>query len=687
MLSWEFYSEGLEVDDRFVHNQNDLNRLFRSLNLSLDDPNRVADVLTEMSNEYWGVERERTNSLTEQEWSDAQEKTLLLRSMLQEIRGLRFHRHRVDAANIIDEVDRRLRDPSNSRRVDPIPMCLPYTGPLADDYASRWPAGRRELSEMMATRYSGDPVPLPPPFQHPPLSSIPQERVLPAENTGLSYWVEQPRDGLHWMRLLQLKAKENPGHPIPEYLDNPAESFLNYPDHFPLIDGPVPEVTPWREEDIRKPIVYDSRKGTGRYMKRESEDSYLYKFVHLVQNVLLQPEVAMKYTIILRATRGRYLDPGPDNIWDEPAPTSTEVQQLLNWFATGFPTVVIERNGNSNLSGTHNRWLTPDRIHLSGEQFDLIERGQRENKPIAHRFYRMYCALFHEMGHYLNTHINAPLHKNFLTPRKLRWYIQPRGVVENPTHPRFYMLFPHTGEIGQIIEMLVFGHKINILTMYPNAGITVHVRGSTSGPYGESRAQITIPHEVLEYMFFARVPLRMDGHALRQLIRGLEITKQEAQSGLSREVLLGSSRIDPDAIAAGQEIPSGYGGYRYRRAIRRLQKDLLEMAYGIEESPLAQVSEEYYGGNEIFEENPYGMEDKWEVLWNLFIFLCCLPIIYLIGLPVGAACGLSVYCGVSTLEGGKLLRGWWRWYIRYEHDMIPKVGSDNESGGWGAARA
>ncbi|CUS13147.1 unnamed protein product [Tuber aestivum] len=173
----------------------------------------------------------------------------------------------------------------------------------------------------------------------------------------------------------------------------------------------------------------------------------------------------------------------------------------MNWFATGFPTVVISRNGDRHLSGTHHRWLSPDRIELSGEQFDLIERGQRENKPIAHRFYRMYCTLFHEIGHYLNTNINGPLNQNFLTPRKLRWYIQPRRDAEDPTHPRFYMLFPHTGEIGQIIEMLVFGHKINILTIDPNAGITVHIQGSTSGPYGEDRAQITVPHEVLEYMF------------------------------------------------------------------------------------------------------------------------------------------------------------------------------------------
>ena len=668
MSAWEVYSDGPEVDNRFVRNQEELNELFRSLNLSFDDPNRIVDVLTKMLDDYWGVERQPDSHLTEREWSDAQEQMSLLCSLLVEIRGLPFHRHRVDAANIIDEVDGRLSGASYPLKIDPNPMCLSYTGPPACGYDWRRRAGSQELLNMMATRQAGDPVDVSSSSQSPQLSFIRQERVLPAENIGLSYWVEQPRDGLHWMRLLQLKAMENPGPPIPEYLDNPTEPLLSYPDHFPLLDGPVPEVALWREEDIRRPVVYDSRKGTGRYMKRESDDSYLYKFVCLVQDVLLQPEVAMKYTIILRATRGRYLDPGPDNIWDEPAPTSTEVQQLLNWFATGFPTVVIARNGDTYLAGVHNRWLTPERIELSGEEFDLIEQSQRENKPIAHRFYTMYCTLFHEMGHYLNTHINAPLHQDFLTPRKLRWYIQPSGTLEDPTHPGFNRLVPHIGEMGQIIEMLIFGHKVNVLTIDPDAGTTVHVRGSTSGPYGDDRAQITVPHEILEYMYCARVPLRMDGQALRELIRGLEITKEEEQNGLTREVLLRNSRVDPDAIAAGQEIPGGYGGYRYRRAIRRLQKDLLEMAYGIEESSLVQLNEEDYCSDETLKENPYDVEDTWGALWNWFIFLCSLLLIGLVGLPIGAACGLVIYCGVSTLEGAKLLRGWWRWYTRYEHN-------------------
>ncbi|KAG0643640.1 hypothetical protein HOY80DRAFT_1087791 [Tuber brumale] len=661
MSDWEVHLDGPEVDSRFVRNQEDLNELFRSLDLSFDDPNRIADVLEEMLDEYWGVEQQP-------ELDSPQEQALLLLSLIEEIRGLQFHRHRVDAANIIDEVNRRLSDPTDLNGIDPNPMDLPYTGALAHGHnPGNLMVEGEKLLDMMATRHAGDPVPLPPSPQSPLLPPIPQARALLVENIGLSHWVEQPRDGLHWMRLLQLKAVENPGPPIPEYLDNPTEPLLNYPYNFPLVDGPVPEVTPWREEDLRRPEVYDLRKGFGRYTERENENSYLYKFVCLVQNVLLQPEVAMKYTIILRATRDRYLDPGPDNIWDEPAPTPTEVRQLLNWFATGFPLVLIVRNGDRDLAGAHDRPLTPERIELSGEQFDLIEQGQRENKPIAHRFYLMYCTLFHEMGHYLNTHINAPLHNHYLTPRKLRWYIKPKGVLEDPTHPEFQMLLPHIGEIGEIIEMLIFGHKVNILTLHPSEGLTVHVRGSTSGPYGDGRAQITLPHEILEYMFCARVPLRMDGQALRELIRGLEITKQEEESALSREVLLRNSRIDPDAFAAGQEIPGGYGGHRYRRAIRRLQKDLLEMAYGVEEDSLTQESEGYYGANEMFEENPYHIKEKWEVLWNLSIFLCSLPLIYLIGLPVGTACGLSVYCGVSTLEGGRLLRGWWRWYTRYEH--------------------
>ncbi|KAG0135914.1 hypothetical protein HOY82DRAFT_536553 [Tuber indicum] len=673
MSGWEVYFGGPEVGSHFVSRQEALNELFRNLNLSFDDPNRIANVLEEMSDDYWGVEQELDNPLTEQEWLDPQEQALLLRSLLEEIRGLPFHRHRVDAANIIDEVDYRLGDPTNPNRVDPNPMGLPYTGPLGHGHDLGNPVEEQNLLDVMATRHAGDPAPFPQSPRAPLLSSVPQARVLPAENIRLSRWVEQPRDGLHWMRLLWLKAVENPGPPIPEYLDNPTEPLLNYPYNFPLTDGPVPEVALWREEDLRRPEVYDLRTGIGRYIERENEDSYLYKFVSLVQNVLLQPEIAMKYTIVLRATRDRYLDPGPDNTWEEPAPTPTEVQLLLNWFATGFPTVVIMRNGVYHMTGSHPRWVTPDRIELSGEQFDLIEQNQRENKPIAHIFYWMYCTLFHEMGHYLNTHINAPFRPDYLTPRKLRWYIQPRGFLEDPIHPEFQMLFPHTGEMGQIIEMLVFGHKVNIPAMYPDAGLTVHVRGSTPGPYGDTRALITIPHEILGYMFCARVPLRMDGQALRELIRGLEISKQEEGSRFSREVLLRNLSIDPDAFVPGQEIPGGYGGHRYRRAIQRLQKDLLEMAYGIEEVP-PQVVEGYYGTNEIFEENPYHMEGKWEILWNLFIFLCSLPLIYLIGLPVGAACGFSVYCGVSTLEGGKLLRGWWRWYTNYEHNTRGGVG-------------
>ncbi|RPB01068.1 hypothetical protein L873DRAFT_1842722 [Choiromyces venosus 120613-1] len=666
-MSWDKCSGGPEVEDRFVRNQQELNQLFRSLNISFDDPNRIADVLTQMTNDYWGTAQHVDSNLGEREWTNAQEQTLILRSLIKEVSGLPLHRHRMDAAMIIKEVSHRLVDPLNPLRVESNPMFTPYPGPVAEDAEHRKLVEEDELVNLRATREIGDELTLPPDARDPPLSSIPQDHALPLENISLSYWVQQPRDGLHWMRLLQQKARENPGPPVPEYLDNPADLLLHLPDHFPLIDGPVPEVTLWREEDIRRPEVYDSRKEVGGYTSRENDDSYLFKFACLVQDVLLQPEVAMKYTIILRATRGRYLDTGPDEIWNESAPTSTEVEQLMHFFATGFPLIVLTRFNEPLLSGTHDRWTAPDRIQLSGEQFDLIEQAQRENKPVGHGFYRMYCTIFHEMGHYLNTHINAPFHQDFLTPRKLRLYLQPRRDMENPAHPRFYRLFPHTGEMGELIEMLIFGHKVNITTRDPDAGMTVNVRGSTPGPYDDTRAQITIPHEILEYMFCARVPLRLDGQALRELIRGLELTKLEERGALlPSERLLRNSRIDPDAFSARQDIPGGFGGYRYRRAIRRLQQDLLEMAYGIEFTSPAQISEEYWERNKVVEENPYDVENKWGLLWNWFIFLCSLPVIYLVGLPVGSACGLVVYCGISSLEGAKLLRGWWRWYIRHD---------------------
>lgn len=151
----------------------------------------------------------------------------------------------------------------------------------------------------------------------------------------------------------------------------------------------------------------------------------------------------------------------------------------------------------------------------------------------------------------------------------MRLLIRPQGIEEDPYHPDHNELDLVFGEMGQIIEWLIFGHMAEPSTRYPSI-LFVYCWGSNASM---GNLQIYINSFAASLMFAARPPVRMAAAALRVFLANAAL--QEA--GGPPEVTISGAPLedldmpDPDEQYAG--YPIGGGNTMYRRAIQRIRAE------------------------------------------------------------------------------------------------------------------
>ncbi|PWW80153.1 hypothetical protein C7212DRAFT_361134 [Tuber magnatum] len=493
-----------------------------------------------------------SGTLSQEEWNAAKDITRDLWSLLEEISALGTHRHRVDARNIMAEVQNRIQG-LPATIIEPRPQFLPYVGPISSRHKPSKTSSLTlpELEGIKGERLTGQRV-FPVPEGNVPVAECTdgEKDNLPAENASISRLIKQSRGSPSALEGLRKTGAANPGPPTPVYLDDPVESLIYYSGNFPLLVGPFPRIPVLPPEAVVRPEVYDLRNRAWAQARVEGPDSYIFKLVCRVQDTALRPEIVSKYGIITRATRGRFLDPGTDDVEKEPVVTEEEVAHLVDWISKAFPKILVRQRARQNLfvCGEHDRNRDPSSIEINGDQLDAVERLQREGGSPIHLIYQIYVTLFHELAHYLNTQINSPNNRNYLTPRKLRWELKPEGFAEYPQHPHHNVFSPYMGEIGQLIEFLIFGHMVGVMPGRDELFARAWGTGSDSGA-------VILPTEVVAHMLASRVPRWMDGPMLRELIRGYELQR-------GRRPISGShtaqERLDFPETAGGETETRGY---------------------------------------------------------------------------------------------------------------------------------
>lgn len=151
----------------------------------------------------------------------------------------------------------------------------------------------------------------------------------------------------------------------------------------------------------------------------------------------------------------------------------------------------------------------------------------------------------------------------------MRLLIRPQGIEEDPYHPDHNELDLVFGEMGQIIEWLIFGHMVEPSTRYPEI-LFVYCWGSNANM---GNLQIYINTFAASRMFAARPPVRMAAAALRTFLATMALEEVDGprQVAISGAPLADLDIPDPDEQYAGHRI--GNANRRYRRAIQRIRAE------------------------------------------------------------------------------------------------------------------
>lgn len=308
------------------HKQAVLDYWFGLYNLKFGDPTHFATFLT---NRFRQInELERTGQLTEELRSKAGCNTLY--EILEEIRDLPDHRHREDAANILAEVDERL----DGR--PPLPL---VSRPMNVPPSPRTQA-EMDMDNIIRSPFDDDFIKLKmPPFRPEDGLPIPWVRVreskLPPPKLGktnlgvvdqLATKYSQNIAAKNSILDILLAGTNLRGLDPPTYLDNPAEVVLEMPDNLRFLDDPIEDVDDDLLDQAQWPKldIFDLRRGSAAVYGPLQENDYIYQLISLTRQILSQPEIARKYTIVHRAYPSRYQDGTPEEFVDEDAPTVEE---------------------------------------------------------------------------------------------------------------------------------------------------------------------------------------------------------------------------------------------------------------------------------------------------------------------------------------------------------------------------
>lgn len=309
--------------------QQEVNHWFSTYNLSFRDPTRFATVLVDKYLEIHELEQAGlpTADLIKKSGYN------VIYEILQEIRDLRSHRHRVDAANILEEVNRRVQGDA-PRQLISRPMNAPppvrSQAEMDEDDLSREPFDDIDDYIMSKMPPVGENDGLPTPWIRVSEGQYGKPFTTNMKNLQVAYELATKFSQSIAVRCsifdILAAGTNHRGLDPPIFLDNPAEVVLEMPENLRFIDDPIGEIdatlldqTQWPKLDI-----FDLRRGpVSKYGQLEDVD-YIYQLISLARQTLCQPEIARKYAIVFRAYPSRYQDNTPEEFVDEEAPTVEE---------------------------------------------------------------------------------------------------------------------------------------------------------------------------------------------------------------------------------------------------------------------------------------------------------------------------------------------------------------------------
>lgn len=338
-----------------------INACFRQYELSFRDPNDFVEKLLElniraalaMMNRAPG--RAQTDLVRREEDRVARAGHAVVHEILQYVARQTEHRHRIDARNIEDEYRRQLSGMPASRLIpDPQerpnqhrPRRRPRLTPRVydSDDGEEEEATTREtwyLHRLPPVRSEGEVLPM-------------AQIMIPEHEEGLRE-VNPPRgnqEALEFLAVEHARGREardaifailsagtnNRGLDPPEYMDDPLEVVLPHRDDMELITAPAPPVDQTKLDETQWPEleIYDLRAGGRATHGMLSSNHYITNFIEVVRRVVSHPEVAKKFAIVLRGHPTRYQEGSPDELGDEPPPTTEEGQFVITISPTNSP--------------------------------------------------------------------------------------------------------------------------------------------------------------------------------------------------------------------------------------------------------------------------------------------------------------------------------------------------------------
>lgn len=319
---------------RYYSGQESLNSIFRHYNISFRDPNHIVNILEQIIRDELGD----TEFADEDDYYDRVQAmsdaiAVALHDALEDIGRLDLHRHRVDAANILREVESRIFGGQPPNILIPTPREPAYEGPDAkvpDTTPQEVEDGFRDLllarADQLLWRPGND---FPQPWEIPRAQL--ESSYLPSINDDALKLIAQNTAATRATRTAVRNMLSSGEHPLvyrpPIYLDDPEEICLAMPEDCPFITAPTP-ISDRMAELLAQPWpqiqIWDYRLGERKDIGRLSQNHYIYQLVSLVRDIVADPDVARAYAIIFRAYPARYSTSSNDEIANEPPPTAEE---------------------------------------------------------------------------------------------------------------------------------------------------------------------------------------------------------------------------------------------------------------------------------------------------------------------------------------------------------------------------
>lgn len=318
---------------QYYPDQQALNTLFEIHDFSFRDPNRAANILERLLREQLRAAYIFTNEDSFYNYVRRSNAGELWR-LLQDISFIPRHRHRFDAANILQEVTARVFERVPPETLLPNPLEPDYEGldGIEPDFASEELETLYRAEIVAAARQvawrPGDDLPV---GWLNPLVQTTRLEYLPPNNDAMMALITQDLATSQRVRMAMenmFSAGEHPQINLPPiYRDDPAEICLQLPEDCRFLTTPTPMSV--RMEALRNQprpdlCIWDMRRRETNDIFPLRETNYIYQLVSLVRDTVANPDIARAYTIIFRANPLRYARDSVDEIVNEEPPTVGE---------------------------------------------------------------------------------------------------------------------------------------------------------------------------------------------------------------------------------------------------------------------------------------------------------------------------------------------------------------------------